>query len=292
VRLVPGLRGDWFHYAGVDRFSGDPRVVLRWSRRPDQVWKVGAGIFHQPPQPQELDPAYGNPQLALLWSDQYHAGLEQGITRALSLDATVYYLRRHDLPLPSSRVDASGRIERYASQGRGRSYGLELRLRHEVTSNFYGWISYTLSRSEATTDLPVPGQPPPPYTPTAFDQTHNLIVVASRRFRAWELGARFRLVTGIPQTPIYGATFDADYNRWDPVSGPTGSQRRQTFHQLDVRLERTFTFDAWRFSIYLDVQNVYNAQNPEATIYDYRYQNQAPVRGLPILPILGLRGRF
>jgi hypothetical protein len=186
----------------------------------------------------------------------------------------------------------NGRFERYASLGRGRSYGLEVRLRHAVTERFYGWISYTLSRSEATTTLPVEGQPAPAYSPTGFDQTHNFILVASRRLRAWELGVRFRLVTGSPETPIYGSTYDADFNSWDPLTGPTRSQRRQTFHQLDVRVERTFTFDTWRFSAYLDVQNVYNAQNPEATLYDFRYQNQAPVRGLPILPVLGVRGRF
>jgi TonB family protein len=293
VRLVPGLRGDWFRYAGEDRLSYDPRVVLRWARRPSQTFKLGAGIFHQPPQPQELDPEYGNPKLNLLWSDQYHAGLEQDLTSALSVEATLYYLRRHEIPLPSSRL-RDGRFERYSSAGRGRGYGLELRLRHAVTDHFYGWISYTLSRTEVTTTLPStdPAAPPPEYVPTGFDQTHNFILVASRRAGPWELGARFRLVTGIPETPILGATYDADFNSWDPLTGPARSHRRQTFHQLDLRVERTFTFDAWRFSAYLDVQNVYNAQNPEATIYDYRYQNQAPIRGLPILPVLGIKGRF
>jgi hypothetical protein len=291
VRLVPGIRGDWFHFADQDRLSGDPRVVLSVNPRTGQTIKLGVGIFHQPPQPQELDPEFGNPQLKLIWSDQYHAGLDQQLTRALSVEATLYYLRRHDLPLPSSRLEG-GRFERYASVGQGRSYGLELRLRHAVTEHFFGWISYTLSRSEVTMTLPAQGQPPPEYVPTSFDQTHNLIVVASRRLGTWELGVRFRLVSGIPETPISGATYDADFNSWDPLTGPARSRRRQLFHQLDLRAERTFTFDAWRFSLYLDVQNVYNAENPEATLYDYRYQTQAPVRGLPILPVLGLKGRF
>jgi len=40
------------------------------------------------------------------------------------------------------------------------------------------------------------------------------------------------------------------------------------------------------------VQNVYNAQNPELTVYDYRCRGTEPVRGIPFLPILGLRGMF
>ena len=91
---------------------------------------------------------------------------------------------------------------------------------------------------------------------------------------------------------MLGAFLDVDYGDWDPVSGEANGVRRQTFHQLDLRVERTFTFDTWRLSVYLDVQNVYNAENPEATLYDYRYRESGPVRGLPILPVLGLRGRF
>ncbi len=292
LRIVPGLRLDWFHLGTEDRVSLDPRVVIRWARTPTQAFKVGTGIFHQAPQPQQMDAEFGNPKLSLLWADQYHAGIEQGITGALSLDATVYFSRRHALPIASAR-EVDGRIERYASAGRGRSYGLELRLKHAVSDKFYGWISYTLARSEVVLSRPVdPDDPPRPYRPTDFDQTHNFILVASRRLGAWELGTRFRVVSGIPETPIVGATYDADYDRYDPILGPRNSERRQTFHQLDLRVERTFIFDAWRFSIYLDVQNVYNAENPEATLDDYRYRQSAPLRGLPILPVLGLKGRF
>ena len=43
---------------------------------------------------------------------------------------------------------------------------------------------------------------------------------------------------------------------------------------------------------YVDVQNVFNSQNPEGVTYDYRYDQSAYIRGLPILPIAGVRGRF
>jgi TonB family protein len=293
VRVVPGVRVDWFHYSATDLTSVDPRLVVRWVRTPRQAFKAGAGIFHQPPQPQQLDAEFGNPKLPLIWSDQYHFGIEQGFTNALSLDATLYYLRRHALPVGSSRQGADGRIERYAGEGRGRSYGLELLLKHQVTANFFGWISYTLSRSEENVTLRGdPMEAPGLWTPTQFDQTHNLILVGSRRLGSWELGTRFRLVTGIPETPVVGGFYDADYNDWDPVNGPAGSIRRPTFHQLDARAERTWVFDTWRFSAYLEVQNVYNAENPEATIWDYRYRQSGPVRGLPFLPVLGIRGSF
>jgi hypothetical protein len=166
-------------------------------------------------------------------------------------------------------------------------------LKHQITERFFGWISYTLARSEAIQTLAHDLMAPAPaYSPTEFDQTHNLIFVASRKFGAWELGTRFRLVTGLPETPIRSATYDADYDMHQPERGAPFSARRATFHQLDLRAERTWTFPGWQLSAYLDVQNVYNAENPEATLNDYRFRQSAPVRGLPILPTLGVRGRL
>ena len=34
------------------------------------------------------------------------------------------------------------------------------------------------------------------------------------------------------------------------------------------------------------------AENPEATLYDYRFRESGPLRGLPILPTFGIRGSF
>jgi len=42
----------------------------------------------------------------------------------------------------------------------------------------------------------------------------------------------------------------------------------------------------------VDLQNIYNAQNPEGTIYDYRCRGSVPIRGVPFYPILGIRGMF
>jgi TonB family protein len=299
LRIVPGLRADLFHYSATNDITFDPRLVVHWQMTPLLAWKAGAGIFHQPQQPQVLDTEFGNPNMKPIWAEQYHFGFERRLTQALSLDTTLYYSRRHNLPV----VDPAAN---YVDTGRGRAYGMELLLRHEITHNFFGWISYTLSRSEETASTfgetgmvgaPMGGITSPTATtttfyPTAYDQTHNLIVVGSYRHKAWEFGSRFRLVTGVPQTPVVGSVYDSDYNTYRPVEGPTNSARRQTFHQLDLRVERTWTFDTWRFGAYLDIQNVYNAQNPEFTVYDYRYNQSAPVRGIPILPVVGIRGKF
>jgi len=217
--------------------------------------------------------------------------VEQQILPALSVDAKLYYLRRFNSVVPTDRTrlqpDGTLTPVRFSNNGEGYSYGLELMLKHDVTRHFYGWLAYTLSRSMAQRkedgDL----------VPFTFDQTHILTLVASVRLGVgWEIGTRFRLVSGRPDTPVLGGIFDADRGRYRMVTGEFRSTRFPMFHQLDFRVEKTWFFKLWRLSAYLDVQNVYNAENPEATLFDYRYRESGPLRGIPIIPTLGLKGSF
>ena len=296
VTITPGVRGDFYRYVAEDRFSFDPRLVVRWKVSDKQTFKGGVGIFHQMQQPQLLGAQYGTPSLPTIWADQYSLGFVRLFTDKLSLDTTFYYVRRHDEP-----VAAAG--GGFVPEGRERSYGMELILKHEFTQRFFGWIAYTLSRSEQTAatvgngmnnqgTLQTPGAQTDTWYPTAFDQTHNLIFVGSYAWKAWRFGSRFRFVTGTPTTPTLEGPYNADTGTYACRQGPTNSARNPTFDQLDVRIERTWTYNVWQLGAYLDVQNVYNAQNPELTIYDYRCRGSEPIRGVPFLPILGLRGMF
>src|SRR4029079_1884203 len=130
------------------------------------------------------------------------------------------------------------------------------------------------------------------WRPGQFDQRHNLIAVASYRFRDWETGVSYRLVTGTPRTAVEGSFFDADFGTYTRQNGAPGSARNAIYSQLDVRIERRFTFDRWVLGIYEHVINALSAYHAEGVLYDYRARQSAPVRGVPILPILGLRGRF
>jgi len=294
VRLVPGLRFDYYHVVATDKFSIDPRLSARWDLTPRLALKGAIGIYHELPTPQFLDRQFGNPNLALPWADQYQVGVERHFTDADELTATLFFVRRHDLPVAS--------VDHFSSTGRGRAYGLELLLRHNITEHFYGWLAYTLSKSEIAGNLaegiPMMMNGVPrnggdlSWRPGQFDQTHNLIVVASYSLHGWQAGVSYQLTTGTPRTPVVGSFFDADSGAYTRQNGAPASARNPTFSQADVRVERRFTFDRWVLGIYLDVINVFNAENPEAILYDYRARQSAPLRGVPILPILGIRGRF
>jgi TonB family protein len=296
LTFTPGLRGDYFRYVGQNRFTFDPRVVVRWQPSPKQAFKMGVGRFHRMQEPQLLSADYGTPTLDPIAATQYSVGYTRYFTDKLSLDSTLYYIDRRNEAVPA----AGG----FTDDGRSRAYGLEMLLKHEFTERFFGWIAYTLSRSEQTAytvngvgmdsfgNLTDPNVAKNTWYPTDFDQTHNLIAVGNYTWRAWRFGSRFRYVTGTPDTLRYEGAFDADTGMYACRSGARNAVRKPTFNQLDVRIERTWTFTSWQFSTYLDIQNVYNAENPEFRDYDYRCRGSQVIRGIPFLPILGLKGMF
>lgn len=294
VTLIPGVRTDYYRFSDQNRLFADPRVNVRWAVNDAWTLKAGAGIFSQAPPEWRLDEEFGNPDLSLEWAEHYGAGFEWQLTEALKLDVEGYLALRHDLAERTDDVSVSGESgtfasvtpTRFANVGEGRSYGVEILLKHEVTDRLYGWISYTLAHSEADGGQGDGGD-------AALDQPHNLALIASYKWPAnWETGLRFRLGSGNPDTPIVDATYDADFATYRGTVGDASTRRQPLFHQLDLRIERTWIFAAWELAAFLDLQNVYNAENPEFTTYDYRFRESAKVRGLPVLPSFGVRGRF
>ena len=292
LQIIPGLRFDLFFYQEDQvRPWLDPRLTLRYRLDKATTLKAGAGLYSLSPPPPQSNSVTGNPALVLEHAAHFSLGVERQLFyRPLSLDLQLYYLHRYNLTIRTEEVlvvDDQVRPRRFSNEGYGRSFGLELMLKHDVTRRFYGWVAYTLSLSEAQRE------PGGPLVRFAFDQRHILTLVGSVRLgRGWELGARFRLVSGRPETPVLDGIFDADAGQYRRVAGEANSISRQTFHQLDLRIEKTWLFKLWRLALYLDVQNVYNAENPEATLYDYRFRESGPLRGLPIVPTLGVKGSF
>ena len=285
LSVIPALRVD--HDSAIARWSLDPRLFVRWRVAPATVLKAGLGLYQQPPAPDESSPATGTPDLLPKRSVQYSAGLEQAILPGLDLDVTAFYkaLSRLVVRNPAASVDPSA--PPYLNEGTGRIYGVEALLRAKLGDRFFGWIAYTFQRSLRTDH---PGAPERRFD---FDQPHILTALGTYRLNPrWSFGGRFRLVSGNPYTPVTGSLYDASLDVYVPTYAAVNSGRLGTFHALDVRVDRTWTFDRWRLSAYLDVQNVYNRGNQEGWQYSFDYTQRAVLTGLPILPILGLKGEW
>jgi hypothetical protein len=275
TRVVSGVRLDYAK--DTKAWDVQPRVTVRQDLTrafPRTTLKGGLGRFAQQPQPGDTNPVFGKPGLHSSFANHYGIGGEQEITRQIETSVEGFY-RQYDQLV----------VQRVGNVGEGRAFGLETLVRYKPDDRFFGFVAYTLSRS-VRRDLPTD-----PERLFQFDQTHILTTVGSYRLgRGWEIGGRFRLISGSMTTRQTYGFYDATVGAYVPLAEYPPLQRRNpTFHQLDIRVDKTWQYSWGKLSAYLDVWNVYNNGNVEGVSYNYNYTLSTNATGLPFLPSLGLR---
>jgi hypothetical protein len=150
------------------------------------------------------------------------------------------------------------------SNAQGRAYGLEFLAQQRLYNNFYGIAALTLVRSEFTNPN-TEG-----FLPSSWDNRFIVSLTAGKRFgKNWEVGGRWRFLGGAPYTPFDVAN-SALIANWD-LRGQgildfnrINGERLQSFHQLDLRIDKKYFFERWNLNWYFDIQNAYNfrAQQP------------------------------
>ncbi|RMH00275.1 MAG: energy transducer TonB, partial [Deltaproteobacteria bacterium] len=288
--IYPGVRLQLYDQPDV-RATVDPRLRMAVDVADRTTLKAGVGIYSQLPSVVEWNPRWGNPRVAPERSLHTSLGVAQRLPYGMDLEVTGFFKYLWDLAAPSDRLvlrpDGTFGPESFASTGVGRIYGAELLFRKNLTKNLFGWLAYTILRSERR------DTPDAPWTLADFDQTHILTLVAVYKLpKHWQVGARFRLVSGNPTTPVVGAVYDADSGSYIPLQGKENSDRLPPFHQLDLRVDKRWIFRKLMVNAYLDIQNVYNRQNPEFVNYSFDYREKSFIPSLPIIPSIGLKLEF
>jgi hypothetical protein len=287
--LLPGVRLASYTLM-VKKATVDPRLRFMAQVAEQTTIKGGVGLYSQIPDLISLNPIWGNPRASVERSVHTSLGVQQTFESVgVSLEVTGFYKYVFDRSTQSTRIirapDDTLRLENFANQGVGQIFGGELLLRKALTKKFFGWVSYTLMRSL------VQEKPGEAYKPFAFDQPHILTVIAVYKLpRGWQVGGRFRLVSGNPTTLYKDGVYNNEDGGYLNARGTEG--RLPAFHQLDLRVDKTFTYKRLLVNVYLDVINVYNHQNPEAIVYSYNLQQNTVQAGLPIIPSLGTRLEF
>jgi hypothetical protein len=215
LRLVPGMRIDYFD--DIQHFAFDPRIAGIYSFNDQWRVKAGVGVFSQAPQPQESSPTIiGNPNLVPIKALHTSAGVDHNFTEDLSLGVEGFYKKIYDrVVAPDGAEDPRP----YVNDGIGRIYGLEVSGRKNASGRWFGFLSYTLMRSERK-------DRDDPWRLFDFDQTHILTVAGTVRLgRGWELGGTFRVVTGNPRRASSAA----------PATSTGAMPRRSRPHQRPAR---------------------------------------------------------
>ena len=226
---------------------------------------------------------FGNPDLHPQRATHYVLGADVDVTATLRVEVVGFWKDMRELVVPGEGPEDPV----LANDGRGRAYGGELLRAAAAVAQ-----PVRLDRVHAVAQR-APGSPRPALARLPVRSDEHPDALASYKLpRGFQVGARYRYVTGNPYTPVTGAYFDSNADRYVPITGRAVQRRLPAFNQLDLRVDKVWTFDRWRFSAYLDVQNVSRATNPEALSYNFDFTCPSPVAGLPLLPIVGRAGRF
>jgi outer membrane receptor protein involved in Fe transport len=250
------------------------------------AFTAGAGVYGQPPGAEDMSPVFGNPRIGSSRAIHTSAGISAKVRPTLTFEAVGFYKKYYDL-VSRSEAQSPAVGQSLTQDGTGRSYGVQSMLRQEITRGFFGWITYTISRSErrdhADRDWRL----------FDYDQTHVLGILASYDIgHGFEVGGRFRYTTGMPRTPVVDSFMVSPPGLYQPVFGLQNSSRIPAFYQFDARAEKSFVLRKRKLSVFLDVQNLTNRKNPEEIIYSQDYQQRSTISGLPTLAIGGARLEF
>jgi TonB family protein len=271
---------------GILGWAPNPRVIAAFRATKRLTLTAGGGVYGQMPDPEDMSPVFGNPTIGMSRAVHSSAGANFKLTPTLTFDIVGFYKQLYDLvsrsELPSPPI---GRA--LTQDGEGRSFGGQVLLRQELVKGFFGWITYSLIRSERR------DHPDHEWRLFDYDQTHVLAVLGSYQLgHGFEVGARFRYTTGAPRTPVNGAFFDVQTDLYQPTFGPHNSIRLPAFYQLDMRLDKFWVLRRAKLNLFVDVQNVTNRKNPEEIIYNYNFTTRAYITGLPTLAVFGARVEF
>ena len=175
---------------------------------------------------------------------------------------------------PSDNVDGDLPQQTVA----GRSYGVELILRRRLGERLFGWLTYTLARSER--DFAGAG-----WRPADFNQTQLINLVTSYALgRSWTVSTVFHYNSGRPYTPVANPGDTGLVSRAEDRN----RERLPDFWRVDLRIEKREAFDTWYLDFYVDWLNI--SLKREATQYD-GYRDTFDTTLLTI-PTIGLQAVF
>ena len=279
VVVTPGVRFD--RYITIARQTLSPRATLSFSPSSDWTVRATVGRYTRPPNGVEALATRLDAEHAV----HYVAGAEYRAAEGIIATTSVFYNDLSNLVTYDPSLVRASPLEGYVNRGTGRTFGIEAMLRAE-RADWFGWLSYTLSRSERSD---APGQPMRLFD---YDQPSNLVVAVSRKVGRWRFGARFQATSGEPTTPLVGSSYNSDLDVYQPRYGQANSIRKEAAHQLDVRVDREWQVGDWRLSAFLDVSNAYNHLRATGYNYDFNYGQRTAVTTFPVFPSLGVRGTF
>ncbi|WP_321347957.1 TonB-dependent receptor [uncultured Draconibacterium sp.] len=283
LALSLGVRADANNYSSsmknlLDQFS--PRFSAAYSLSDQWSLNFNTGRYYQLPAYTTLGYKENDVlvnkvnDLKYIAVDHIIGGLEYRPRPAVQLSAEAFWKGYSQYPFSVNDQVSLANLgadfgvvgdEEVTSTSDGRAYGAEFQARINSTDGFNFNLSYTLVRSEFKD-----GEGS--YIPSSWDAKHLITLTTTKDLkRNWRVGARWRFVGGLPYTP-WDIEKSSLVEAWNLQGGPyydytqLNAKRFDPFHQLDIRVDKSYYFNKLTAKFYIDIQNLYNFQAQENDI--------------------------
>ena len=224
----------------------------------------------------------------------YDLSVEQPIAQGIGIQVTGFYRTERDIlrragedhldPITGKRVPES-LFPLIAPSLNGRSSGVEVTLARKSGRGPVGWIAYSWTNTQY--DDVVTGE----HFAGDFDQRHTLNVFVQQRLSyRMTLSGKFRVGSNFP---IVGYFEGEPADLW--LSAARNNVRLPVYARFDIRVNRTFTFDRHRLTLFVEVMNLLGRENLRQSDGSIRANLQATGwvdRLLPRVPSAGILFEF
>lgn len=259
-----------------------PRLHLSFPITDRGIIRFSYGIFYQYPNLRSVyrnprfedlnfisTPSFGNANLDPERSIQYEFGLQQQFTEDMKLDVTVFYKDVNNLigdqriVAGTVAIDKNFNVYTNVSFAKVRGFTLSFLKRRSPGGLFSASLDYTFQVGEGSftdpldlaVDTRTGRETPQKMVPLDFTRSHTLNAsLIFSKANNWTASAIGYIWTGTPYTPSLPSSLA-------PTAFEVNSGNRPLNTNVDLRLEKFFNFNLLRFSVFLQVFNLFDTMN-------------------------------
>jgi outer membrane receptor for ferrienterochelin and colicin len=293
--ITPGVRFERWQL--FDQSKVSPWLLTDFELRPGTRLRASAGVQHQAAT---IDHSFGarpNQPLVPERAVTVEAGIEKRIGAAWRVNVTAFRRRDEDrlrvvngeIRIENNRVVLPANAY-WANVMTGETTGAEVVLERRSASGLNGWLSYSWNDSTLEDDARA-GHLYESF-PSDFDQRHTVNAYMAYRWGGrTSLSLRYRYGSNFPITGYVGQ--DAlGYT----ISAQRNGVRLPEYARLDLRADRTFTYQKSRLTLFVEVVNAMNRDNVRFNSPGYNTGTRRvfnPTEPLfPLLPVAGVLIEF
>ena len=274
-----------------------PRFSLSYALTPQLAVNFNTGIFNQlPPYPtlgfKENNVFINRNNLKYIRASHLVGGFEFNTKTDSKISIEGYYKKYSNYPFliceQVTLANLGGDFgvvgnDPAVSQSKGRTYGLEFLFQQRLYKGFYGILAYTFGHSDFEDRA---GK----LVPSAWDSRHTAVATLGYQFkRNWELGIKYRAVTGIPYTPDAPESnivtiWNANGRAIPDYANSLNARRTERYATFDFRIDKKWFSKKATWNLYFDIQNALGAaiSRPQTLLDRPLDANKKPIGEAPV----------